>query len=116
MVGNAVGRLLSAGIRNTRRPRMVAEITLELVQGGEAVQVQRLRGYWHTTKGGELVTTIMSADEIKRYLASIGSKGGKTTGASKRRGEAAYYKRISKKAAQARKRKAANDQAQRAPD
>jgi len=50
----------------------------------------------------------MSTDEIKRYLASIGSKGGKTTGATKRRGDAAYYKRISKKAAQARKRKAAN--------
>lgn len=48
------------------------------------------------------------AGELKRYLAAIGSKGGKTTGASKRRGDAAYYKRISKKAAQARKRKAAN--------
>lgn len=38
---------------------------------------------------------------ISEYLASIGSKGGKATGASKRRGDAAYYKRISKKAAQA---------------
>lgn len=88
---------------------MVIEIIVELVPNGQTVQLQRLRGYWHTTKGGELVTTIMSTDEIKRYLASIGSKGGKTTGASKRRGDAAYYKRISKKAAQARKRKAAND-------
>ena len=87
---------------------MVIEITVELVPNGQTVQLQRLRGYWHTTKGGELVTTIMSTDEIKRYLASIGSKGGKTTGATKRRGDAAYYKRISKKAAQARKRKAAN--------
>lgn len=50
---------------------------------------------------------------ISEYLASIGSKGGKATGASKVRGDAAYYKRISKKAAQARKRKAANDQAER---
>jgi hypothetical protein len=41
---------------------------------------------------------------IKRYLASIGSKGGKAgTGASKRRGGTDYYKRISKLAAIARK-------------
>ena len=69
--------------------------------------------YWHRIIGGELVTSLMNSEEIRRYLASIGSKGGKTTGASKRRGDAAYYKRISKKAAQARKRKAANAQAQR---
>ena len=42
---------------------------------------------------------------VKQYLASIGSKGGKATGASKRRGDAAYYKRISKLAAKARKAK-----------
>lgn len=54
------------------------------------------------------------AGELTRYLSAIGSKGGKAgTGASKRRGDAAYYKRISKKAAQARKRKAANTQADR---
>jgi hypothetical protein len=46
----------------------------------------------------------MSKQEIKRYLASIGSKGGKSgTGKSKLRGGSAYYKRISKLAAQARK-------------
>ena len=49
------------------------------------------------------------AGELKKYLAAIGSKGGKTTGASKRRGNAAYYKRISKIAAKARKAKSAND-------
>lgn len=49
------------------------------------------------------------AGELTRYLAAIGSKGGKAgTGASKRRGDAAYYKRISKKAEKARKAKAAN--------
>lgn len=49
------------------------------------------------------------AGELTRYLSAIGSKGGKAgTGASKRRGDAAYYKRISKKAAKARKAKAAN--------
>jgi len=49
------------------------------------------------------------AGELTRYLSAIGSKGGKAgTGASKRRGDVAYYKRISKKAAKARKAKAAN--------
>ena len=41
--------------------------------------------------------------QVNKYLASIGSKGGKATGASKVRGDAAYYKRISRKAAKARK-------------
>jgi hypothetical protein len=46
----------------------------------------------------------MSEVEIKRYLARIGGKGGRAgTGASKRRGGTAYYKRISKLAAKARK-------------
>jgi hypothetical protein len=46
----------------------------------------------------------MSKEEIKRYLASIGGKGGKAgTGKNKLRGDAAYYKRISKLAAKARK-------------
>jgi len=46
----------------------------------------------------------MSEEEIKRYLASIGSKGGKAgTGKSKLRGGRAYYKRISQLAAKARK-------------
>jgi hypothetical protein len=50
----------------------------------------------------------MSEEEIKRYLASIGSKGGKSgTGKSKLRGGEAYYKRISMLAAKARKAKAA---------
>ena len=43
--------------------------------------------------------------EARKYLASIGSKGGKSTGASKRRGDSAHYKRISKLAAKARKAK-----------
>lgn len=33
--------------------------------------------YWHRIIGGELVTSLMSNQEIKAYLASIGSKGGK---------------------------------------
>ncbi len=46
----------------------------------------------------------MSEEEIKRYLASIGGKGGKAgTGKSKLRGGTDYYKRISKLAAKARK-------------
>jgi hypothetical protein len=48
----------------------------------------------------------MSEQEIKRYLASIGAKGGKSgTGKSKLRGGPAYYKRISKLAAKARARR-----------
>lgn len=46
----------------------------------------------------------MSEEEIKKYLASIGSKGGKAgVGGSKLRGGPDYYKRISKLAAEARK-------------
>lgn len=44
-----------------------------------------------------------------KWLRDAASRGGKVTGTSKVRGDADYYKRISKKAAQARKRKAAND-------
>jgi hypothetical protein len=47
--------------------------------------------------------------KVKKYLASIGSKGGKATGKAKVRGDADYYKRISKKAAAARKAKRASD-------
>jgi hypothetical protein len=46
-------------------------------------------------------------DKVNDYLASIGSKGGKATGKAKVRGDAEYYRKISKKAAEARKRKAA---------
>jgi hypothetical protein len=46
----------------------------------------------------------MSEEEIKRYLASIGSKGGKSgKGSSKLRGGKEYYKRISQLAAKARR-------------
>ena len=45
----------------------------------------------------------MSEEEIKRYLASIGSKGGRAgTGKSKVRGGPRYYKQISILAAKAR--------------
>jgi hypothetical protein len=44
-------------------------------------------------------------NELKRYLAAIGSKGGKTTGKVKRRGDSAYYKALSAKAAKARMKK-----------
>ena len=43
--------------------------------------------------------------EAIEYLASIGSKGGKACGKSKVRGDADYYRRISQKAAEARKAK-----------
>jgi hypothetical protein len=43
---------------------------------------------------------------IRQFLASIGSKGGKAgTGESKMRGGVEYYRRISKLAAKARKKK-----------
>lgn len=49
--------------------------------------------------------------EVREYLAKIGAKGGKkggkTTGESKVRGDAEYYRAISQKAVQARTRSAA---------
>ncbi len=42
------------------------------------------------------------SDAVREYLASIGSKGGKASGASKRRGDPDYYRALSKKAAAAR--------------
>jgi hypothetical protein len=48
----------------------------------------------------------MSDQPIKKYLAKIGAKGGKAgKGATKLRGDAAYYRRISRLAAKARKAK-----------
>ncbi len=58
----------------------------------------------------------MARNPVKDYLASIGSKGGKAgTGESKRRdqGDPDYYKRISAKAAKARKAKRATDSGKR---
>jgi len=46
-------------------------------------------------------------NKISQYLSAIGKKGGKKKGASKLRGDADYYKTISKKAVAARKKKAA---------
>lgn len=48
----------------------------------------------------------MTTDLVKKYLSAIGRKGGKAaSGAAKVRGDAEYYKAISKKAAAARRRK-----------
>jgi hypothetical protein len=47
----------------------------------------------------------MTDKKVREYLASLGKKGGETTGKSKVRGDSAYYKRISAKAAAARKAK-----------
>jgi hypothetical protein len=44
-------------------------------------------------------------ETIKEYLARIGTKGGKTTGKSKRRGGKAYYRRIAIKSWENRKSK-----------
>ena len=48
--------------------------------------------------------------EVRDYLASIGSKGGKAGGESKIRGDADYYKRISAKAAKSRRAKRKTDE------
>jgi hypothetical protein len=42
---------------------------------------------------------------IATYLKTIGSKGGKTTGPTKVRGDTAHYKALAAKAAKARKKK-----------
>ncbi len=39
----------------------------------------------------------MKKKELSEYFAKIGAKGGKATGKSKRRGGAAYYRKIAKK-------------------
>lgn len=49
----------------------------------------------------------MTKEEIRAYLAGIGRKGGEATGKSKVRGDAAYYKKIARKAVKARKAKKA---------
>ena len=55
------------------------------------------------TSGLWYLCRAMSEEEIKRYLASIGSKGGKAgTGKSKMRGGTDYYRRISRMAVKAR--------------
>jgi hypothetical protein len=46
-------------------------------------------------------------ETVAEYLARIGAKGGKVTGESKKRGDESYYKRISRKAVAAKRRKAA---------
>lgn len=43
--------------------------------------------------------------ELREHLARLGKKGGETKGKSKVRGDSEYYKRISAKAAKARKAK-----------
>lgn len=48
----------------------------------------------------------MSKDiSMREHLAKIASKGGKTTGKSKVRGDAGHYQRLSKLAAKARRKK-----------
>lgn len=44
-------------------------------------------------------------NDIKKYLAEIGAKGGKAKGKSKVRGTAAYYKKLSAAGVRARKKK-----------
>jgi hypothetical protein len=46
-----------------------------------------------------------SVTTLQEYLAHIGSQGGKKGGKAKVRGDSSYYKRISAKAAKARKAK-----------
>jgi hypothetical protein len=48
-------------------------------------------------------------DKVKDYLAEIGRRGGQAKGKAKVRGDSEYYKRISAKAAKARKAKRASD-------
>jgi hypothetical protein len=35
--------------------------------------------YWHRIIGDELATSIMSTNEVRKYLAKIGAKGGKAS-------------------------------------
>jgi general stress protein YciG len=46
-------------------------------------------------------------DHVTKYLRQIGSKGGRATGERKRRGDAEFYRELSRKAAAARAAKRA---------
>lgn len=54
----------------------------------------------------------MTKEEIRAYLAGIGRKGGEKTGKAKVRGDAAYYKKIARKAVKARKAKSLKEKAE----
>lgn len=58
----------------------------------------------------------MSKSEVSKYLAEIGKKGGKAKGKAKVRGDADYYREISKKAAAARQKKRATGGSAASPD
>ena len=64
-----------------------------------------------TLRGGRSIETPMSgseSDPVKKYLKQLGAAGGKAgRGKSKIRGTIAYYKRISRKGVEARRKKAA---------
>jgi hypothetical protein len=55
---------------------------------------------------------VKSEQIISMYLAALGQKGGKATGAAKRRGGTAYYRELSKRGVAARQagRRKAKDQ------
>jgi len=61
LVDNPRGRILLARTPNARSPRVVIEITVELVPNGQTVQLQRLRGYWHATKDDHQLTNFPAA-------------------------------------------------------
>lgn len=47
----------------------------------------------------------MNKSDLSKYMAAIGSQGGRAGGGRKVRGDSEYYKRISKIAAEARREK-----------
>jgi hypothetical protein len=63
-------------------------------------------GYRPTRGWRELYNSRVTSKSVREYLSRIGKRGGAAgKGASKVRGDAEYYKRISRKAAKVRKQK-----------
>jgi hypothetical protein len=52
----------------------------------------------------------MSENDVKKYLKEIGSKGGKTKGSTKRRGDSDYYKKIVEKRWENHRKKKAEEE------
>ena len=85
-MGNAQNRIHVPGQRMPRRTRMESARPVDRLQVGRTVPVQGLRGgyyqapnFWHRIIRGELITSLMSNEEVRAYLARIGSKGGKAS-------------------------------------
>ena len=83
------------GLSVPSRPRNYITALANKVRGADA-NTSRLLCY----------TAPMTAKSVSAYLARIGAKGGQVKGPAKSRGARAYYQRLQKLAAAAKRKKA----------